>query len=112
VDGSGAVVADGVISDGTRVVVIEPANATPEVPFRVFYGTAEGMIERRFVGRWNAGTTRAFQFDLDGATLTAIFTNERSGSGATTRLVDAAERSRPMTTVTGAPGAGLTFSCF
>ena len=109
-------VAEGVTVDGLRVVVLQPASDAINDPhYRVFYGMPERMNERSFGSFWVAGATRGFVFDVEGKQLTAVFANEHSGPGSTTRLIDADHRSTVMTNVSedaGAPAGSLTFFCF
>ncbi|HSO37924.1 MAG TPA: hypothetical protein VLT33_35595 [Labilithrix sp.] len=110
------VVEDGATADGLRVVVLQPTTASAGSPgYRLFYGPPGPLSERRLVETQHAGTTLLFRFEADGSSLTASFANEHSGPGSTTRIIDAAGASRPMTRPAadaGAPGAGLTFVCF
>lgn len=109
-------VAEGVTVDGLRVVVLQPVSDPIDEPhYRVFYGKPERMTERSFDSYWVAGTTRGFVFHVENEQRTAVFANEHSGVGSTTRLIDADNRSTAMTNVSrdaGAPSGSLAFFCF
>lgn len=102
---------DATIADGHRVFVTRPNLDWHYEDFRVFYGTADRMEERRLVSA-SRGSTTFITFELDGLEQTAVFPSKFSMPSDRARLMSTPTASQPITVLTPvSPGADLTFFC-
>jgi hypothetical protein len=106
------------VSDGNAVVVTQPMDPWGYSDYRLFYGTANQMVERRIAAYNRGDTGDDIAFTVDAATYTAHFTwqlDDGGGVGAPgpASLDTTGGTTLPMTQRVPTPNSltGFSFSC-
>jgi hypothetical protein len=99
---------DGSTSDGRRIVVTRPEVDWSYEDFRVFFGTAERMVERP-VRNVTRGSSTRITFDVDGVEHDALFGSSLSPSIEST--LTANDQRAALVVKETERGVGLTYFC-
>ncbi|MDF2694807.1 MAG: hypothetical protein K0S65_3190, partial [Labilithrix sp.] len=97
-------------ADEHRIVVLRPATDWSYEDFRLFYGTADAMIERQITNA-SRGSSTYITFTMDGASHDVFFPSSLSPEGSVATLTTNGAKKDLTVLDAGSPGAGLSYFC-